>query len=238
MSNNKLTIKETINNMIDELSRARDILAEIDNDNNTVDYIRELGDDIDNTLLDELEHFNERIDLALLMSAAVGDVAIPTCEQIYEVEANYDLPMYDGLIDTETIYNTIDDIVKDTKCESIDDDSDAIIIKALKVGDNVSISVDDILWTYADFDGGIIVNEGEYSTAYGTIKTTYQEYNNTWYFDFYNEEHRLAATDGERCIVKGITGKYILLENIDGEYDEEFKLSIDEFNSAIRQFHN
>lgn len=236
MSNNKLTIKETINNMIDELSRARDILSMLDTDTQIYDIITELKDDIDNTLVNELDYFNERIDLALLMSAAVGDIAIPTCGQIYEVEANYDLPMYDGLIDTETVYNTIDDIVKDIKCEGSMNDDSNIDISAYKIGDDVSISVEDILHVDNDFNIDTMRNGEEFETTYGTIKTTYQECNNTWYFDFYNEEHTLACMCGERCIIKGITGKYILLENIDCDYDaefKEFKLSINEFNFAV-----
>lgn len=67
-------------------------------------------------LYEQLPYILERIDMAMLMSAAVGDVALPTIEKIYEAEAPYDFPLSeDGFIDTEEVYNTIDDVVKDIK---------------------------------------------------------------------------------------------------------------------------
>ena len=45
------------------------------------------------------------------------DVAIPTIDQIYEVEAGIELP-YDGdYVDTETVYNMIDEWCKDIVTE-------------------------------------------------------------------------------------------------------------------------
>ena len=110
----KLTIKETIDNIVDELGRASEVLTKIQNgEADDVDTeIDELRDDINNTLLNELSFFKERIDLALLMSAVVNDVAVPACYAIYDVEADYDLPIENGLVDTETVYNTVEDAVK------------------------------------------------------------------------------------------------------------------------------
>ena len=117
----KLNILEIIDNMIDELSRAREIIGLVVEDLNDElkDFSGEDGDanmlcsDID-TELERVYDLKERIDFAMLMSACVGDVAIPTVYDIYELEAKTELPYNDaGLVDTEEVYNTIDDIVAD-----------------------------------------------------------------------------------------------------------------------------
>lgn len=50
----------------------------------------------------------ERIELAMLMSAQIGDVAIPTVYKIQRCEAKTKLPYTGGLIDTEAVYNGLD----------------------------------------------------------------------------------------------------------------------------------
>ena len=108
---NRLTIKEIINNAKDELERAYELLKDNDDAINSM-----LVSDIESSL-ERLEDITERIDFAMLMSAAVGDVAIPTIEQIYKLEAKTELPYTEGLVDTETVYNTIEDIVTEFRKE-------------------------------------------------------------------------------------------------------------------------
>jgi hypothetical protein len=108
----KLTIKENIDNIVDELNRCRTLLTEIKNKEDvSEDVLNELIDDIDDTLLYDLDLFKERIDLSLLMSAAIGDVSISTCSEIYDIEAKYELPVENGVIDTEEVYNKVDSLV-------------------------------------------------------------------------------------------------------------------------------
>lgn len=119
-SENKLTIKEVIGNMTDELSRTEELLFEMLTDERADDFvcvrcdtISELKNDINRTLTEELDYFNERIDLAMLMSAATSDIALPTINKLYKVEAKYSLPiMSNGFVDTEVVYNGIEDVVK------------------------------------------------------------------------------------------------------------------------------
>lgn len=110
----KLEIKEIISNMVDELNRADGVLTWLYTEHPEV-YSEiqnsELGDVLTQDIRDELDRTDdllERIDLAMLMSAQVKDVAIPTIYQIYETEKDIELP-YDGdYVDTETVYNMID----------------------------------------------------------------------------------------------------------------------------------
>lgn len=119
----KLTIKETITNMVDELNRAESVLTWLYTEHPEI-YSEiqnsELGDVLTQDIRDELERTDdllERIDFAMLMSAQVRDVAIPTVYKIYETETNIELP-YDGdYVDTETVYNTIDKWCKDIVTE-------------------------------------------------------------------------------------------------------------------------
>lgn len=109
-----LTIKEIISNMVDELSRARELLADNQEAQESM-----LVSDIDNEL-DRVADLDERIDLAMLMSAKVGDVAIPTVYKIYELESETEWPYENGTVDTEAVYNTLGDItaeLKDEVCE-------------------------------------------------------------------------------------------------------------------------
>ena len=110
-----MQIKTLVRNMRDELDRADDLLSwlyekhpeiysEIQNS--------ELGDILAQDIRDELDRTDdllERIDLAMLMAAQVGDVAIPTIEHIYIVEAGIELPYNGNHVDTETVYNMIDE---------------------------------------------------------------------------------------------------------------------------------
>lgn len=50
----------------------------------------------------------ERIELAMLMSAQIGDVAIPTIYKIQRCEAKAKMPHIADVIDTEAVYNGID----------------------------------------------------------------------------------------------------------------------------------
>jgi hypothetical protein len=110
----KLEIKDIIANMVDELNRAESVLTWLYTEHPEV-YSEiqnsELGDVLTQDIKDELDRTDdllERIDLAMVMSAQVKDVAIPTIEQIYETEKDIELP-YDGdYVDTETVYNMID----------------------------------------------------------------------------------------------------------------------------------
>ena len=117
----QLTIKDVVSNLIDALTAEHNLLSKHEllemaknsqfKDEAAAAY--ELGAKV---LYEQLPYILERIDMAMLMSAAVGDVALPTIGKIYEAEAPYDFPLSeDGFIDTEEVYNTIDDVVKDIK---------------------------------------------------------------------------------------------------------------------------
>lgn len=110
----KLKIHEIINNMVDELLRARDILA-----NNEEAESSMLISDID-AELDRAFDLKERIDFAMLMAAEKRDVAIPTIYKIYNLESITDLPYENGLVDTETVYNTISEITSGIESETKD----------------------------------------------------------------------------------------------------------------------
>lgn len=118
-----MQIKTLVRNMRDELNRADDLLSWLYTEHPEI-YSEiqngDLGDILTQDIRDELDRTDdllERIDLAMLMAAQVGDVAIPTIEQVYEVEAGIELP-YDGdYVDTETVYNMIDEWCKDIKTE-------------------------------------------------------------------------------------------------------------------------
>lgn len=117
----QLTIKDVVNNLIDALTAEHNLLSKHElldvaknskfKDEAMAAYKR--GAEV---LYEQLPYILERIDMAMLMSAAIGDVALPTIAKIYEAEAPYDFPLSeDGFIDTEEVYNTIDDVVKDIK---------------------------------------------------------------------------------------------------------------------------
>lgn len=117
----KMEIKTLVRNMRDELERAEsalnwlhtkhpEIYSEIQNG--------ELGDVLTQDIRDELdrtEDLLERIDFAMLMSAEIGDVALPTIEDIYTLESQTELPYDDGFVDTETVYNTLGEITSELK---------------------------------------------------------------------------------------------------------------------------
>lgn len=110
-----MKIKSLVQNMRDELNRAESVLNWLYTDHPEI-YSEiqnsELGDILTQDIRDELDRTDdllERIDSAMLMAAHVGDVSIQTIEQIYQVEASIELP-YDGnYVDTETVYNMIDE---------------------------------------------------------------------------------------------------------------------------------
>lgn len=106
-----LTIIDIINNLIDELSRARELLI-----NNQEAQESMLISDIDSEL-DRASDLCERIDFAMLMASEIGDVAIPTIYKIYELESKTELPYENGFVDTETVYNTLGDITATLKSE-------------------------------------------------------------------------------------------------------------------------
>lgn len=118
-----MQIKTIVRNMIDELNRADDLLSWLYTEHPEV--YREiqngdLGDILTQDIRNELElvdDLTERIDLAMLMSATVKDVSIPTIEQIYEVEAGIELPYNKDCVDTETVYNSLDEWCKDIVTE-------------------------------------------------------------------------------------------------------------------------
>lgn len=118
-----MQIKTLVGNMIDELNRADDVLSWLYTEHPEI-YSEiqnsELGDILTQDIRDELDRTDdllERIDLAMLMAAQVGDVAIPTIEHIYRVEAGIELP-YDGdYVDTETVYNMIDEWCSEIKTD-------------------------------------------------------------------------------------------------------------------------
>lgn len=110
-----MKIKQLIENMRDELNRAESLLSWLYTQHPEV-YKEvqdsELGDTLTQDIRDDLnrtEDLTARIDLAMLMASNVGDVAIPTIEQIYETESGIDLPYYEGFVDTETVYNLLDE---------------------------------------------------------------------------------------------------------------------------------
>lgn len=117
----QLTIKDVINNLIDALTEEHNLLSkhellETAKNSQFKDEAMAVYKRGAEVLYEQLPYILERIDMAMLMSAAVGDVALPTIEKIYEAEAPYDFPLSeDGFIDTEEVYNTIDDVVKDIK---------------------------------------------------------------------------------------------------------------------------
>lgn len=108
----RLSIKDIINNAKDELERAYEIIS-LNDDTKAYAEDSMLLSDIASSL-ERLEDIQERIDFALLMSACIADVAIPTAYEIYELEAKTELPYKEnGLVDTETVYNMLDDIVSE-----------------------------------------------------------------------------------------------------------------------------
>ena len=117
----QLTIKDVVNNLIDALTAEHNLLSkhellEVAKNSQFKDEAMAAYERGAKVLYEQLPYILERIDMAMLMSAAVGDVALPTIEKIYEAEAPYDFPLSeDGFIDTEEVYNTIDDVVKDIK---------------------------------------------------------------------------------------------------------------------------
>ena len=118
-----MQIKTLIENMRDELDRAESALSWLYTNHPEIYFEiqnSELGDILTQDIRDELdrtENLTERIDLAMLMSAQVGDVAIPTIDQIYETESGIEMP-YDGShVDTETVYNMIDEWCSQIKTE-------------------------------------------------------------------------------------------------------------------------
>ena len=117
----QLTIKDVINNLIDALTEEHNLLSkhellEAAKNSQFKDEAMAVYKRGAEVLYEQLPYILERIDMAMLMSAAVGDVALPTIAKIYEAEAPYDFPLSeDGFIDTEEVYNTIDDVVKDIK---------------------------------------------------------------------------------------------------------------------------
>lgn len=80
----------------EEVKRLRDMVAKMGTDNpEALKVYMETSD------------LAERIELAMLMSAQVGDVAIPTIYNIHRCEEKTKLPYSDGLVDTETVYNSL-----------------------------------------------------------------------------------------------------------------------------------
>lgn len=111
----KESIKSIVGNMTDELNRADDLLSWLYTEHPEV-YKEiqdgELGDiltqDIRNEL-DRVDDLTERIDLCMLMSATVNDVVLPTVYEIYKRETEIELPYEEDYVDTETVYNSLDE---------------------------------------------------------------------------------------------------------------------------------
>lgn len=82
----------------EEVKKLRDMVAELGTDNQ--EALKVYMDTSD---------LAERIELAMLMSAQIGDVAIPTVYKIQRCEAKTKLPYIGELIDTETVYNGLAD---------------------------------------------------------------------------------------------------------------------------------
>ena len=80
----------------EEVKRLRDMVAKMGTDNSEALKVYM-----------ETSDLAERIELAMLMSAQVGDVAIPTVYNIQKCEEKTKLPYSDGLVDTETVYNSL-----------------------------------------------------------------------------------------------------------------------------------
>ena len=118
-----MQIKELIRNMRDELDRAESLLSWLYTEYPGI-YSEiqdsELGDTLTQDIRDDLDRTKdllERIDLAMLMAAQVGAVAIPIIDQIYEVETDIELPYNGNYIDTETVYNMVDIWTKEIKSD-------------------------------------------------------------------------------------------------------------------------
>ena len=61
-------------------------------------------------------HLLERIELAMLIAAATGDVSIQTMGACLDAEQEIEFPIADedsSLIDTEAVYNIVDEVAKD-----------------------------------------------------------------------------------------------------------------------------
>lgn len=135
MKNDNLKIIELVRNMRDELNRADSVMtwlyekhpevySEIQNS--------ELGDELSQDIRDDLERtddITERIDIAMLIAATIGDASIPTLdkiyrkemvvkeknnvknliENIYKTESAVEIPYVGNLVDTEAVYNSLDD---------------------------------------------------------------------------------------------------------------------------------
>ena len=68
--------------------------------------------------------------------------------------------------------------------------------------------------------------------TYGTIECTYQQENDTSYYDLYNEKG-LACCDGETCEIVELTQDKVLLKNTEGEQEVLFKLSKLEYEKIM-----
>lgn len=137
-----MQIRDLINNMKDELYRAESVLSWLYTDHPEV-YKEiqnsELGDVLTQDIRNELERtedITERIDIAMLIAATIGNASIPTLdkiymneemtkmekanvknliEDIYKTESEVEIPYAGNLVDTETVYNSLDDWCKGVK---------------------------------------------------------------------------------------------------------------------------
>lgn len=137
-----MQIRDLINNMKDELNRAESVLSWLYTEHPEV-YKEiqnsELGDVLTQDIRNELERtedITERIDIAMLIAATIGNASIPTLdkiymneemtqmekanvknliEDIYKTESEVKIPYAGNLVDTETVYNSLDDWCKGVK---------------------------------------------------------------------------------------------------------------------------
>lgn len=112
-----LKINEIINNAIDELERARELLS-----NNEIAEKSMLLSDIDSSL-ERMQNINERIEFALIISMYLGMINAQN-DFIYDIDNSewrekilyesikIDLQYEDGYIDSEWAYEMADSIAK------------------------------------------------------------------------------------------------------------------------------
>lgn len=110
-------LKDTINNVIDELNRAKERIAELGDIQNEQGITDDdmLIDDIENTL-EELCSFNDRIDFALILAVYAGSINAETdyeeeCDNSFwresylDIASRIELEYEDGYVDSEWAYN-------------------------------------------------------------------------------------------------------------------------------------
>lgn len=148
----KLTITEIIDNMVDELSRTVELFSDSDKAQESM-----LIADINNEL-DRVSDLKNRIDFAMLISAEIGDVSVPTIDEIYKLESENDLPYEDnGMVDTEALYNSLGNMTSELRLKLQPELGDQNTPKEFSVYDFVMLTKRDYDVYDIDYDTSVTV---------------------------------------------------------------------------------